>query len=338
MGLFSRFESKAEDVIEGGAGASARGGIEPVKLAKRAYKEMEREKMVGVGHEYAPTLYNVLVSYDDDRAMSGYYPSLAGEIETYLQSRASQSGLVFDCQPLVRFIVDEGLKRGKFDIIAESVSPAIIAELRHEEMVHYGLEEPEPQEDYGWPPEQDAYEQPYAKPAYDEPVAYDEPYPYDEPVDYAPPAPQPDEPQIGAAAAGAAGAAAAVAAGAAARTYPPTEPPRPDQVMGAAERTVMIDNVHVPQATLLNAATGETFTLAAERTVIGREQDCDVIILDPSVSRRHAEILHSDSGWLVRDTGSTNGTKINGVATTQSRIYSGDVLDLGKTRLEFQEE
>lgn len=337
MGLFSRFESKAEDVIEGGAGASSRGGIEPVKLAKRAYKEMEREKMVGVGHEYAPTLYNVLVSFEDDRAMSGYYPSLAGEIETYLQSRASQSGLVFDCQPLVRFIVDEGLKRGKFDIIAESVSPAIIAELRHEEMVHYGLEEPEPQEDYGWQPEQDAYEQPYDEPygqsqPYAEP-AYDKPAPYEEPDHHAAGAAQEF-----AAAAGAAGAAAGAAAGVAERTYPPTEPPRPDQPMGAAERTVMIDNVHVPQGKLVNAATGEAFTLSTERTVIGREQDCDVIILDPSVSRRHAEILHSESGWLVRDTGSTNGTKINGVATTQSRIYNGDVLDLGKTKLEFQEE
>lgn len=341
MGLFSRFESKAEDVIEGGAGSAARGGIEPVKLAKRACKEMEREKMVGVGHEYAPTLYNVLVSYDDDRAMSGYYPSLAGEIETYLQSRANQSGLIFDCQPLVRFIVDEGLKRGKFDIIAESVSPAIIAELRHEEMVHYGLEEPEPlQDDYAWQQPEDDYAQPYAEqerydaPVYDEPVAYDEYGSRDEPEPQPAPAGAPysseDAAFGGAAVAGA-------AAGVAARTYPPTEPPEPDHVMQNAERTVMIDDVPVATATLVNHANGETFTLAAERTVIGREQNCDVVILDPSVSRRHAEILHSDSGWLVRDTGSTNGTKINGVATTQSRIYSGDVLDLGKTRLEFQE-
>lgn len=319
MGLFSRFESKAEDMIEGGAGMSAHGGIEPVKLAKRACKEMEREKMVGVGHEYAPTLYNILVSAEDDTAMSGYYPSLAGEIETYLASRANQSGLVFDCQPLVRFIVDEGLKRGKFDIIAESVSPAIIAELRHEEMVHYGLERDDlPQDDYDWQPVQDVYEEEYAQPAaYD--AGYDEPA--SEPPHPAAPAPVAAE--------------AAGAAAAAARTYPPTEPPQ----AARAERTVMIDAVAGGQlqASLLNRNTGETFALVSDRTVIGREADCDVIILDPSVSRRHAELLHSESGWLVRDTGSTNGTKVNGVATTQSRIYSGDILDLGKTRLEFQE-
>ena len=93
MGIFSRFENKAEDVIEG-SGGRGRGGIEPVKLAKRACKEMEHEKMIGVGHEYAPTLYNILVSPEDDAAMSGYYPSLAGEIETVRAHSAAWSLIV----------------------------------------------------------------------------------------------------------------------------------------------------------------------------------------------------------------------------------------------------
>ena len=77
--------------------------------------------------------------------MIGYYPTLAGEVETYLSGLASQQNLVFDCQPLVRFIVDDGLKRGKFDVVAENVSPAVVEQLRHEEIVFYGLEEPDPQ-------------------------------------------------------------------------------------------------------------------------------------------------------------------------------------------------
>lgn len=175
MGLFSRFENKAEDVIEGGAGRG-KGGIEPVKLAKRAFKEMQREKMVGVGHEYAPTLYNVLLSPEDDAKMSGYYPSLAGEIETYLTSKAESAGLVFDCQPLVRFIIDDGLKRGRFDIIAESVSPAIIAELRDEEMAHYGIKPMRPLYDtpsnddpFGMPVRDAAPAQVQPEPIYREP-------------------------------------------------------------------------------------------------------------------------------------------------------------------------
>ena len=44
-----------------------------------------------------------------------------------------------DGQPLVRFIVDEGLKHGKFDVIAEAVAAPIISQLRNEEMERYGL-------------------------------------------------------------------------------------------------------------------------------------------------------------------------------------------------------
>lgn len=338
MGFFSRFEDRAEGMIEGSSG---RGGIEPVKLAKRAAKEMEREKMVGVGHEYAPTLYNVLVSPDDDERMSGYYPSLAGEVETYLTSAADRGGLVFDCPPLVRFIVDDGLKRGKFDIIAESVSPAIISELRHEEMVHYGIEEDIPMansysyEDstrgYEEPAayEQPSYEQdPYGQDSYEQP-AYDaspltsdpEPYRHEEPTAYGQrPAAEP------------------------ARVYPPTNAPEPEPYTPPqaaqdinSERTTVIATPQL-HAALFNYTTQQHTVLTKERTIIGREKSCDVVIPDPSVSRRHAEILHNESGWLIRDTGSTNGLSVNGVATAQARVYNGDVINLGRTKLEFQED
>lgn len=317
-------------------GSSGRGGIEPVKLAKRAAREMEREKMVSVGHEYAPTLYNVLVSPDDDERMSGYYPSLAGEVETYLTSAADRGGLVFDCPPLVRFIVDDGLKRGKFDIIAESVSPAIISELRHEEMVHYGIEEDIPMANsysYEDSPrgyeEPAAYEQPsygqdsYEQPAYNASPRASEPEPYrhEEPAAYGQrPAAEP------------------------ARVYPPTNAPEPEPYAPPqaaedinSERTTVIAAPQ-PHAALFNYTTQQHTVLAKERTTIGREKGCDVVIPDPSVSRRHAEILHNESGWLIRDTGSTNGLSVNGVATAQARVYNGDVINLGRTKLEFQED
>ena len=109
---------------------------------KKAEKQMKREKMVGAGKQYAPTLYTVLVNPDDDRRLMGYYPTLAGETETYLAAKAADEGLVMDGQPLVRFIVDEDLKHGKFDIIAEAVAAPIIAQLRAEEMQRYGLAAP----------------------------------------------------------------------------------------------------------------------------------------------------------------------------------------------------
>ena len=139
MGIFSKFEGKMEDTFEGTADKMFDAPISPVQIAKKAEKMMRREKMVGAGKQYAPTLYTVLVNPDDDRRLFGYYPTLAGETETYLAAKASEQGLTMDGQPLVRFIVDEGLKHGKFDVIAEAVAAPIISQLRNEEMERYGL-------------------------------------------------------------------------------------------------------------------------------------------------------------------------------------------------------
>ena len=139
MGIFSKFEGKMEDTFEGTADKMFDAPISPVQIAKKAEKQMRREKMVGAGKQYAPTLYTVLVNPDDDRRLFGYYPTLAGETETYLAAKASEQGLTMDGQPLVRFIVDEGLKHGKFDVIAEAVAAPIISQLRNEEMECYGL-------------------------------------------------------------------------------------------------------------------------------------------------------------------------------------------------------
>ena len=139
MGLISKFEGKMEDAFEGGSNGMGNSPISPVQIAKKAEKEMRREKMVGAGKQYAPTLYTVLVNPEDDQRMFGYYPTLAGETETYLAAKASEEGLVMDGQPLVRFIVDDDLKHGKFEVIAEAVAAPIVSQLRQEEMERYGL-------------------------------------------------------------------------------------------------------------------------------------------------------------------------------------------------------
>ncbi|MGI6590007.1 MAG: FhaA domain-containing protein [Eggerthellaceae bacterium] len=139
MGLFSRFERHMENGLEGAADKMFDAPISPVQISKKAEKAMRQEKMVGAGKQYAPTLYTVLVNPQDDQRLFGYYPTLAGETETYLAAKAQEEGLLLDGQPLVRFIVDDDLKRGKFDIIAEMVSAPIIKQLRAEEMARYGI-------------------------------------------------------------------------------------------------------------------------------------------------------------------------------------------------------
>ena len=143
MGLFSKFEDKMEDAFDSAAEKMFDVPISPVQIAKKAEKQMKRERMVGAGKQYAPTLYTVLVNPDDDERFFGYYPTLAGETETYLAAKAADAGLITDGQPLVRFIVDNDLRRGKFEVIAEIVAAPIVEQLRREEYERYGIPLPQ---------------------------------------------------------------------------------------------------------------------------------------------------------------------------------------------------
>jgi pSer/pThr/pTyr-binding forkhead associated (FHA) protein len=75
--------------------------------------------------------------------------------------------------------------------------------------------------------------------------------------------------------------------------------------------------------------------------VIGRSRDADVVVDDPNVSRRHAEVRPSGGSWIVRDLGSTNGVKVNGRRLDPSRaqsLHRGDELEIGTTHLTFELE
>ena len=83
---------------------------------------------------------------------------------------------------------------------------------------------------------------------------------------------------------------------------------------------------------------GRTEVIGDEGAVLGRSRDADVVVDDPNVSRRHAELRPSGGSWTVRDLGSTNGVKVNGRRLEPSRPQSlkrGDVIELGTSRVTF---
>ena len=58
---------------------------------------------------------------------------------------------------------------------------------------------------------------------------------------------------------------------------------------------------------------GERRTLSEEDSlVIGRAGDADLVLLDPMISSRHAELWCSEGTWMIRDLDSSNGTLVNG--------------------------
>lgn len=81
-------------------------------------------------------------------------------------------------------------------------------------------------------------------------------------------------------------------------------------------------------------ADGSVFPLT-ERVTIGRHADCDVTLVDPSVSRKHAEIRSTLGGFLLIDLSSSNGTRVSGRQVMQQLLTDGDEIEVGGTVLTF---
>lgn len=66
---------------------------------------------------------------------------------------------------------------------------------------------------------------------------------------------------------------------------------------------------------------------------IGRDPACDLVLVDPRVSRRHCDIETSEPGLAFRDLGSSNGTFLNGERRDVGKLALGDVLVVGDCEL-----
>ncbi len=70
--------------------------------------------------------------------------------------------------------------------------------------------------------------------------------------------------------------------------------------------------------------------------MIGRGSDADITINDAGSSRKHAEVLWDGDHAMLRDLGSTNGTKLNGQRIREAQLSSDMVITIGRTELTFQ--
>src|SRR5437764_14592600 len=80
---------------------------------------------------------------------------------------------------------------------------------------------------------------------------------------------------------------------------------------------------------------GRRFELPDKPALVGRESR-QLPLTDNTVSRRHAELLPGEDGWVLRDLGSSNGTYINGLRVTNRYILKlGDQIRVGRTLMVF---
>lgn len=90
-------------------------------------------------------------------------------------------------------------------------------------------------------------------------------------------------------------------------------------------------------AILQRAASGESHDLSAV-TIIGRSAECQIVIADPRVSRRHAMVRKQDGGFYLFDLGSFNGSYLNGSRVTAARqLRHGDVITFADHEFHYAE-
>jgi pSer/pThr/pTyr-binding forkhead associated (FHA) protein len=80
---------------------------------------------------------------------------------------------------------------------------------------------------------------------------------------------------------------------------------------------------------------GSRFLLNQPITSAGRHPDCNVILDDITVSRRHAQFQLENGTFRIVDVGSLNGTYVNGEPVDSAVLADGDEVQIGKFRLVF---
>jgi hypothetical protein len=83
---------------------------------------------------------------------------------------------------------------------------------------------------------------------------------------------------------------------------------------------------------------GKIFPLEGNELHIGRHAQCEIVLSDLEVSRRHLKISKMDGKWVVDDLGSTNGTWINGQRIVKQEVYPGDQVEIGQTVFILRQE
>jgi pSer/pThr/pTyr-binding forkhead associated (FHA) protein len=81
-----------------------------------------------------------------------------------------------------------------------------------------------------------------------------------------------------------------------------------------------------------------TYELQTPVTLLGRGTDCDLRLVDPGVSRHHAELRVEGDQVVLVDLGSTNGTFVNGQPVRRVVLSDGTQISLGRTTLVFGQD
>lgn len=306
-GGLDNVENKLERIIEGPFSRLFRSPLQPAEIEKAAVKEVERTRKLGVSTIYVANVYSVVISAPDAELLGDLIETLQADLATRIFAYASNNNYRLPTRTIVNFSVDDDMKLGDVFVIGETLSPEKVAEEFGEEYLHPGT-----------------------------PIAAARNGVYVE-------NPAPLRGRVGSVQAPDSYGAAPLSA--------PSAPVTPAYELSAfrddstslgatpppanAAPTVPVSAFNHATITVNNLA---PFILGSQDSYcIGRQSDCDILLEDPQISRRHAEFVRDSSGWTIVDLQSTNGVMLNGERISQRHLRNGDIITVGATTIRYKE-
>ena len=110
--------------------------------------------------------------------------------------------------------------------------------------------------------------------------------------------------------------------------YKPLAPP--------AAPTVAPEEVGIGREAIALNVNGKRHEVDRRSVVIGRSRECDIQLVDPNVSRHHAELRQEGTAYWIVDLESTNGLSVNGRRIARAKLEDGDTITVGATDLVFE--
>ena len=313
MGLFSNLERRLSEGVNGAFAKAFRSEVQPVEIASAMRGAMDDRAAAGKKGQRAvvPNLFTVDLSPGDFERLDAARDDVTDELIASATEHADSQRYVPGGPVTVQFAADPELETGVFRLrpsIARQVQEAPQA-ARPQPRAYDEFDPSSARQDQGYddrpaPREYQTPAGPYRGPS----------QPYQVPA----PQHQPSRPDSG----NDEPAPLEGRDGRAARQPSPAAPRRFKQ-----RPSLIID--------------GDNYPLLGAITVIGRDDEADIMLDDPGISRRHSEIRITNDGphlvMTVRDLGSTNGTFVNGDPIDRAHLHDGDRITVGRTHLMFRE-
>ena len=89
-----------------------------------------------------------------------------------------------------------------------------------------------------------------------------------------------------------------------------------------------------PKLTILSEQLrGKTFELDKDMHTVGRIEERDICIMDPTISTYHCSLIKSGNTYILKDNNSTNGTRVNNVPITEQELQNSDIIQMGDVEM-----